>query len=198
MPAETGGGEQPGRTLARGAARAQPPLRRAENADAALEVRRLLVGGLIRRNDVLRPAVRGDRMACLANSLHQLGITLGDDAADIPDRAYPAGRKHVDELPRPGLRPVFGPRARLQVEHAGLERVAHRPDPRRRAVAPTFEHDVDRNRQALSLRPSLGQRCCVHRFLHANSDRNPLSRSQCVAKANSLLRRRGAGALADP
>ena len=59
----------------------------------------------------------GDRMARLGDRPHQRGIALGNDAADVPDRAHLLGGEKVEEPPRAGLGPVFGPGARLEVEH---------------------------------------------------------------------------------
>src|ERR1700722_7588476 len=99
--------------MARRAARAEPALRRAERRGAAFEVRRFFLRGLVGRNDMLRPAMRRDRLPGLGDRPQQRGIALGDNAARIPDRAYLLGGEQVEQAPRSGLGAVLSPRARL-------------------------------------------------------------------------------------
>ena len=99
----------------------------------------------------------GDHVARLGDRLHQVGIALGQGAAGIEHRAELQALEDVEQPPGADLGSVLGPRACLQVEHAGLERIAHRPDAGRRIVGPAFEHDADGEGERLVGRPARRQ-----------------------------------------
>ena len=167
VPEEAGPDQQIGRERARRAARAEPaarslPAGALQDLDAAIEIARFVLRRLGRRNDVLAPRVGRDLVARADDGLDQVRIGFGQDAADVEHRGGLGGRQHVEDAIGADLGSVVGPGTRLQIENAGLERIAHRPDARCRLRRPPFEHHADRHSERLVRRPTGRQRRTSH------------------------------------
>src|SRR5208337_3434807 len=108
----------------------------------------------LRRDDILRIAMRDELMPGLHDGAHRCRRALAKDAAHHHACAPLRPVEHAQQSLDTAGRAVAAPRERIGVEGAGWQRVAHRTNARRLAVRPAFVSHVENHREVAATRPA--------------------------------------------